>query len=150
MPASIGGDLSHSEPPIKRYNNQLEQRIGGVDATTPMSNHSASPLPEDGYRLKLNNWLQHRGRIGELGDGAREVRGQEPVRWYANYTSPFHFSLRSLCSHLQPIVKGEVYGTGSGNNKRAAKEEAAKATYLRLIGEEVARLAHPQMNQHAP
>ena len=115
-----------------------------------MDNHPAPPLLEDGYRLKLNNLLQDQGRIGELGVDVREDTGQGLVRWRADYKSPFYFSLRSLCSHLQPIVNGVVYGRGRGNNKRAAREEAAKATYRRLLLEEVERLVHRRTNQHAP
>jgi len=109
-----GRDLGPSEF-LRGYNSWLAMSRGPVmsPAMNDQSTPPSPPLPEDGYRLRLNNWLQAR----EWQHRLTWERYPDGSTWHAVCRCPFHFSPRLLGSYLSPqltakyMVGARVKGT---------------------------------------
>jgi len=64
------------------------------------STSSSTSLPEDGYRVQLNNWLQGRGLEDRLTWTKFKEGPENAPIWHAVCRCPFHFSPRLLDSYL--------------------------------------------------
>lgn len=117
----------------------------------PPAPPSSPPLKRE-FRLELNNWLQSRGwrdRLTPYSEEYREGNGGNLIRvWFAVYKCSFHLSPRLLDVYLRPTVDGRVYGESkSYESAKAAKEEAARIAYRRLLWEEAKPVVRNRFNK---
>jgi len=112
-------------------NNELEAAIAGA-------NHAPPTPPPECRRASPNSATQ--GHLGLFNQ--RLQQDNKPIEWVFDGTITESTSA-TPCWVAKAIVDGECWGTGRGNNKKAAKNEAAKQG-LRHMGYEEVRSMHGQ------
>jgi ribonuclease-3 len=108
-------------------NNELEAAIAGQAPPTP---------PPESRRTFTNS-----ATLGHLGlFNQRLQQHSKPVEWVFDDTVPDSTNATPFWV-AKALVDGDCWGTGHGNNKKAAKNEAAKQG-LRRMGYEEVRSIH--------